>query len=58
MDADDVLYEATIPYDPRFYEALDRVVQIEPWLQRDRAMIDTLRTSASRRASRSRPTPR
>ena len=41
---DGVLYDATIPYDARFFESLDRVVQAEPWLQRDRAMIDTLRT--------------
>ncbi|WP_245298463.1 DUF1254 domain-containing protein [Sinorhizobium sp. A49] len=44
VDANGILYDATIPYDIRFYEALDRVVQAEPWLQRDRAMIDTLRT--------------
>jgi len=44
VDANGVLYDATIPYDLRFYEGLDRVVQVEPWLERDRAMIDTLRT--------------
>jgi hypothetical protein len=44
VDAAGVLYDATIPYDARFFESLDRVVQAEPWLQRDRAMIDTLRT--------------
>ena len=44
VDANGVLYDATIPYDLRFYESLDRVVQTEPWLERDRAMIDTLRT--------------
>lgn len=44
VDASGVLFDATIPYNVRFYEELDRVVQNEPWLQRDRAMIDTLRT--------------
>ncbi len=44
VDAAGVLYDATIPYDIRFFESLDRVVQHEPWLVRDRAMIDTLRT--------------
>lgn len=44
VDADGILYDATIPYDLRFYEALNRVIQTEPWLERDRAMIDTLKT--------------
>lgn len=44
VDAAGVLYDATIPYDIRFFESLDRVVQHEPWLERDRAMIDTLRS--------------
>jgi hypothetical protein len=42
-DAIDVLYDATIPYDLRFFESLDRIVQNEPWLTRDKAMIDSLR---------------
>jgi hypothetical protein len=42
-DAIDVLYDATIPYDLRFFESLDRIVQNEPWLKRDKAMIDSLR---------------
>ena len=44
VDAAGVLYDATIPYDLRFFESLDRVIQHEPWLERDRALIDTLRT--------------
>lgn len=43
-DAIDVIYDATIPYDLRFFESLDRVVQNEPWLPRDKAMIDVLKT--------------
>ena len=44
VDASDVLFDATIPYDLRYFESLDRIVQAEPWLQRDRAMIDKLRS--------------
>jgi hypothetical protein len=43
-DAIDVLYDATIPYDLRYFQALDRVVQQEPWLPRDKAMIDQLKS--------------
>ena len=43
-DAYDVLFDSTIPYDASFYRSLDRVVQNEPWLDRDRAMIDQLRS--------------
>jgi hypothetical protein len=44
IDAIDVVFDATIPYDLRFFESLNRIVQIEPWLQRDRAMIDPLKS--------------
>ena len=44
VDAIGVLFDATIPYDLRFFESLDRIVQTEPWLERDKAMIDTLRS--------------
>ncbi|MET0475072.1 MAG: DUF1254 domain-containing protein [Mycobacterium sp.] len=40
VDAADVLFDAVIPYDVTFFEALDRRVQSEPWLTRDKAMID------------------
>jgi hypothetical protein len=43
IDAIDVIYDATIPYDIRFFQSLDRFVQQEPWLTRDKAMIDQLR---------------
>jgi hypothetical protein len=43
VDAIDVVYDATIPYDIRFFQALDRFVQQEPWLTRDKAMIDRLK---------------
>ncbi len=44
VDAVDVEFDSTIPYDIRFFESLDRMVQAEPWLERDRAMIDPLKT--------------
>lgn len=43
-DAYDVLFDTTIKYDASFFRNLDRVVQNEPWLPRDRAMIDQLKT--------------
>jgi len=42
IDAQGKLFDATITYDLRFFESLDRIVQIEPWLERDRAYIDSL----------------
>lgn len=42
IDAIDTLFDATIPYDARFFDALNAIVQTEPWLARDKAMIDKL----------------
>jgi hypothetical protein len=44
LDAIDVVYDSTIPYDLRFFQSLDRFVQSEPWLIRDKAMIDQLKS--------------
>jgi len=44
VDAIDSVFDATIPYDRRFFESLNRMVQAEPWLTRDKAMIDPLRS--------------
>jgi hypothetical protein len=44
VDAIDVLFDATIPYDQRFFQSLNRMVQDEPWLPRDKAMIDQLKS--------------
>jgi hypothetical protein len=41
-DAAGVVFDSTIRYDVRFFEGLDRIVQSEPWLDRDRVMIDQL----------------
>jgi hypothetical protein len=43
-DAEGVEFDSTIRYDPSFFQNLDRIIQTEPWLQRDRAMIDQLRS--------------
>jgi hypothetical protein len=43
-DVQDVLFDSTIRYDASFFTNLNRVVQSEPWLDRDRAMIDQLRS--------------
>ncbi|MGB6660442.1 MAG: DUF1254 domain-containing protein [Xanthobacteraceae bacterium] len=44
VDAIDVAFDSTIPYDLRFFQSLDRFVQHEPWIGRDRVMIDTLKS--------------
>ena len=43
-DVKDVIFDSTIRYDASLFANLDRVVQSEPWLQRDRAMIDQLKS--------------
>jgi len=43
-DVKDVLFDSTIRYDDSFFIHLDRMVQREPWLGRDRVMIDQLRS--------------
>jgi len=44
IDAINVVYDANIPWDLRFFQSLDRMVQTEPWLERDKLMIDHLRS--------------
>jgi hypothetical protein len=44
VDVIDVVYDNTIPYDLSFFQSLNRMIQIEPWLDRDRAMIDMLKS--------------
>ncbi|MCP4620140.1 MAG: DUF1254 domain-containing protein [Bradyrhizobium sp.] len=43
-DVKDVNFDSTIRYDASFFENLDRIVQEEPWIGRDRAIIDQLKT--------------
>jgi hypothetical protein len=42
VDAYGQMFDATIPYDTRFFVALNRFVQAEPWLTRDKVMIGML----------------
>jgi hypothetical protein len=44
VDASGVVFDSTIPYDVRFFESLNQMVQAEPWLERDKALIDPLKT--------------
>jgi len=44
IDAVELVYDSTIPYDLRFFEKLNRFVQREPWLERDKAMIEALKS--------------
>jgi hypothetical protein len=43
-DVKDIPFDSIIPYDESFFVHLDRIVQSEPWFDRDRAMIDQLRS--------------
>jgi hypothetical protein len=56
-DAKDVVFDATIRYDASFFENLDRIVQNEPWLQRDRAMIDQLKSLGIEKGKPFNPSP-
>jgi hypothetical protein len=55
VDAIDVVYDSAIPYDLRFFKSLDRVVQSEPWLTRDKLMIDMLRSIGIEKGKRFNP---
>ena len=44
VDATDVVFDGAIPYDLSYFQSLDHIVQTEPWLERDKAMIDQLKS--------------
>ena len=44
VDAADVVFDSTIHYDASFFQNLSRIVQDEPWIPRDRALIDQLKS--------------
>ncbi|BAL76837.1 DUF1254 domain-containing protein [Bradyrhizobium cosmicum] len=44
IDVVDATYDSTIPYDIRIFQSLDRFIQREPWLERDKAMIDQIKS--------------
>jgi hypothetical protein len=48
-------FDATIQYDMSFYQSLDRVVQYEPWLPRDKVMIDMLKSIGIEKGKKFRP---
>jgi hypothetical protein len=58
IDLADTLFESTIPYDLRFFQSLARMVEAEPWLTRDRAMIDPLKSLGIAKGKRFDPDPR
>jgi hypothetical protein len=43
VDAFNVVFDSTIPYDVRYFESLDRMVQAEPWLERDKSRSNPTR---------------
>ncbi|MDR7147969.1 DUF1254 domain-containing protein [Rhizobium sp. BE258] len=43
-DVKDIVFDSTIQWDARFFDNLNRVVQEEPWIARDRVMIDQLKS--------------
>jgi len=57
VDVVDVVYDSTITYDLRFFESLDRIVQAEPWLERDKAIIDQLRSIGIEKGKPFKPDP-
>jgi hypothetical protein len=44
VDVVDEIFDSTIPYDSRFFDSLNRIVQTEPWITRDKVMIDSLKS--------------
>jgi hypothetical protein len=58
VDVVDVVYDSTIPYNLRFFESLNRIVQAEPWLERDKAMIDQLKSIGIEKGKPFNPDPR
>lgn len=55
VDAYDQVFDSTIPYDATYFDALDRFVQAEPWLTRDKVMIDILTSIGIRQGKRFTP---
>ena len=43
-DVNDIDFDSTIKYDSTFFDHLNNIIQSEPWLDRDRVMIDQLRS--------------
>jgi hypothetical protein len=58
VDAIDVVFDAAIPYDLRFFQSLNDIVQNEPWLERDKAMIDQLKSIGIEKGKPFNPDPK
>jgi hypothetical protein len=58
VDGIDMVFDATIPYDLRFFQSLNRIVQSEPWLERDKAMIDQLKSIGIEKGKTFNPDPK
>jgi len=43
-DVKDIDFDSTIKYDSTFFDHLNNIIQSEPWLDRDRIMIDQLKS--------------
>jgi hypothetical protein len=43
-DVKDINFDSTIKYDASFFDHLNNIVQSEPWIDRDRVMIDVLKS--------------
>ena len=55
VDAINIVFESIIHYDYRFFESLDHFIQREPWLERDKAMIDQLKSIGIEKGKRFSP---
>jgi hypothetical protein len=58
VDASGIEFDSSIRYDLSFFESLNEMVQAEPWLERDRAMIDPLKTIGIERGKAFQPDAR
>lgn len=58
IDVVDIVYDSTIRYDVSFFESLNRIVQTEPWLTRDKVMIDQLKSIGIEKGKPFNPDPR
>jgi hypothetical protein len=49
------MFDANIQYDNTFFDHINTFVQYEPWLERDRAMIDVLKTLSIKKGNDFKP---
>jgi len=56
-DVNGIDFDSTIRYDASFFDNLNHVVQEEPWLERDRAMIDMLKSVGIEKGKPYAPSP-